>query len=37
VSQSTRELYRAAGRRTLPIALRQGLAQSTIAELEKYL
>jgi predicted short-subunit dehydrogenase-like oxidoreductase (DUF2520 family) len=37
VSTWTRELYRAAGRRTLPIAQRRGLAQARLQELEKSL
>jgi len=34
VSQSTQNLYRAAGRRTIPIALRRGLPQSIANILE---
>jgi predicted short-subunit dehydrogenase-like oxidoreductase (DUF2520 family) len=37
VSQETRELYRAAGRRTLAIAKRRGLAPALLQELEKSL
>jgi predicted short-subunit dehydrogenase-like oxidoreductase (DUF2520 family) len=37
VSSTTQVLYRAAGRRTIHIARRQGLADSTIAQLEKCL
>lgn len=37
VSRETRELYRAAGRRTLPIAQRRGLARSLLQELENSL
>ena len=37
VSPASQDLYRAAGRRTLPIARRQGLAESTIDQLEKCL
>lgn len=37
VSSTTQVLYRAAGRRTIPVARRQGLADSTIAQLEKCL
>jgi predicted short-subunit dehydrogenase-like oxidoreductase (DUF2520 family) len=37
VSSATQVLYRAAGQRTIPIARRQGLADSTIAQLEKCL
>jgi predicted short-subunit dehydrogenase-like oxidoreductase (DUF2520 family) len=37
VSPATQDFYRAAGRRTLLIARRQGLAESTIAQLEKCL
>jgi predicted short-subunit dehydrogenase-like oxidoreductase (DUF2520 family) len=37
VSNGTRELYRAAGRRTLPIVQRRGLAQARLQELEKSL
>jgi predicted short-subunit dehydrogenase-like oxidoreductase (DUF2520 family) len=37
VSSPSQDLYRAAGRRTIPIARRQGLADSTIAQLEKCL
>jgi predicted short-subunit dehydrogenase-like oxidoreductase (DUF2520 family) len=37
VSTWTRELYRAAGRRTLPIAQRRGVAQARLQELEKSL
>jgi predicted short-subunit dehydrogenase-like oxidoreductase (DUF2520 family) len=37
VSPATQDLYRAAGQRTIPIARRQGLADSAIAQLEKCL
>jgi predicted short-subunit dehydrogenase-like oxidoreductase (DUF2520 family) len=37
VSPATQDLYRAAGQRTIPIAHRQGLADSAIAQLEKCL
>ena len=37
VSSATQVLYRAAGRRTIPIARRQGLADSALAQLEKCL
>ncbi len=37
VSPATQDLYRAAGQRTIPIARRQGLADSTLAQLEKCL
>jgi predicted short-subunit dehydrogenase-like oxidoreductase (DUF2520 family) len=37
VSSASQDLYRAAGRRTIPIARRQGLSGSTIAQLEKCL
>ena len=37
VGSGTRELYRSAGRRTLPIAQRRGLSQALLQELEKSL
>ena len=37
VSPATQALYRAAGQRTIPIARRQGLADSALAQLEKCL